>query len=204
MQSESNMLEEPSTVPQMSAKGLVRRVGRVERWLKKGFGFIIDIGEVVCDDTSYGWKKDQMTGSKIFVYHNALVTQSDQVFHRLFSFEYVEYSIDTSRPTRDGRPQAFNVTGLQRQLLLCDLNATNEDDDVDASGTTGAAAVKKHHQPPQVPGIPSGATVVYYMPPPQQPHLTHKYHQQLQPQQHHQQISEPKYLTPISGIPVPK
>lgn len=181
----------------------VRRIGRVERWLRKGYGFIIDLGEVNATEKSYGWTRDEISNTKIFVYHNALVSQSDQVFHRLFAHEYVEYTIDTSRPTRDGRHQAFNVTGLQRQVLLCDLNTNNDEDDtpqppqqpprVNQRYQHTQHAHAQHAQTRRGAAAafmpPPGATVVYYVP-------------GVQPQV--PQSAEPSYVMPMSGIPVPK
>jgi hypothetical protein len=196
----------PAVVVPPQQQQRTRRVGRVERWLRKGFGFIIDIGGVAAsaDNSSYGWIKDNITDSKVFVYHNALVSQSEQIFHRLYAHELVEYTIDTTRDTRDGRYQAFNVTGIRGGLLLCDLNANNNEEDEPASAprhqsnnnnnrrhqTQNRNRQPRPHAPVQQSFVPPGATVVYYMP---QPAV------QAPPQ-----AAEPSYVMPISGIPVPK
>lgn len=187
----------------------LRRIGRVERWLRKGYGFITDIGAVTQTDNSYGWTKDTISNSKVFVYHNALVSQSEQIFHRLYAHELVEYTIDTSKATRDNRFQAFNVTGLQGDLLLCDLNsASDEGQDEEpvvrsrapannrrpAGGRSGQQQQQQHQHPrAQAPAFvpPAGATVVYYVP-------------QQGPIQAPPQAAEPSYLMPMSGIPTPK
>ena len=196
------------TQPKESQNQPLRRVGRVERWLRKGYGFITDIGAVNRTDNSYGWTKDTISNSKVFVYHNALVSQSEQIFHRLYAHELVEYTIDTSKATRDNRFQAFNVTGLQGELLLCDLNSTNDDgQDEEPVVQRSRAPNNNNRRPPIQRGQqqqqhqqqqhqqqrgaafvpPAGATVVYYV-----------------PQQGPTQAAEPSYLMPMSGIPTPK
>lgn len=194
--SDSSLTVSVATTPSnaQSQPAQQRRIGRVECWLNKGYGFIIDLGEVqISTDTpSYGWKSDSISGNKVFVYHNALVSQSEQVFHRLFAHEYVEYTLDPSRPTRDGRYQAFNVTGLQRQLLLCDLNANDDSRGVPQNKSSSSRRQPQPQPTPQIPGLPPGATVIYYVPQPAAGPLVP------------QQTSEPSYLMPMSGIPVPK
>lgn len=187
----------------------IRRVGRVERWLRKGFGFIIDLGVLQSDNQKYGWTLDEISGTKVFVYHNALKSGSDQVFHRLFAHEYVEYSIDKTLPTRDSRYQAFDVTGLGRSPLLCDLNNSDEPDSQSPPPQrqqTRSRPIQKQHQQHQSHHQqqhhhhqqPAPQTVVYYVPagtvipgvpfPPQQQSVA----------------QEPAYVMPTSGIPVPK
>lgn len=197
----------------------IRRVGRVERWLRKGYGFIIDLGRLAEDDnTTYGWVADEMSGSKAFVYHDALRTQSEHTFHRLFAHEYVEYNIDTSLPKRDGRSQAFAVTGLAGLQLLCDLNATEDesgeggnsgnnqnrrrnspDNRQRRGGNTGNRQQRRNggggggggnnHNSPQ-------PTVIYYVPTTGLPGGI--------PGGVPGAASEPSYVMPASGIPVPQ
>lgn len=197
--------QQQQEVPQQNQP--LRRVGRVERWLRKGYGFITDIGAVTRTENSYGWTKDTISNSKVFVYHNALVSQSEQIFHRLYAHELVEYTIDTSKATRDNRFQAFNVTGLQGELLLCDLNSNNNDQEDEpepvvqqrsrAPNNNSRRPVQRGQQHPrgqQQPAAfvpPAGATVVYYVP-------------QQGPIQPPPQAAEPSYLMPMSGIPTPK
>jgi hypothetical protein len=199
------------TTPTTSETTQMRRIGRVERWLRNGYGFINDLGLVDTDDahSHYGFRRDQISGSKVFVYHSALVTQSDHVFHRLFAHEYVEYTLDPARPRSepDGRYQAFNITGLQRQALLCDLTAT---DNQHQQHPQYQQYHQQHHnhghvQLPQrharahrsqgLPRIPSGArTVVYYV----------NADSRSAPAIPQTRPDEPQYVLPVNGIPVPK
>jgi hypothetical protein len=205
----NNVVEQTQPQPQESQNQPLRRIGRVERWLRKGYGFITDIGAVTQTDNSYGWTKDTISNCKVFVYHNALVSQSEQIFHRLYAHELVEYTIDTSKATRDNRFQAFNVTGLQGGLLLCDLNSNNNDDQEDEPVVQRSRAPNNNNnrrpvqrgqqqhqqqrgqQQPAAFVPPAGATVVYYVP-------------QQGPIQPPPQAAEPSYLMPMSGIPTPK
>lgn len=192
------------TVAQPAPSNKIRRVGRVERWLSKGYGFIIDLGRLNVDANSYGWIKDEHSDSKAFVYHDALNSQSQQVFHRLFAHEYVEYDIDTSLQQRDGRYQAFAVSGLSGSKLLCDLNASAADEE-----EAGVAVAQP--QPPQTHSdrrsrnpprrqynnnhqTAAPAQIIYYVPttglPGGIPNAAAS--------------SEPSYVMPSSGIPVPK
>ena len=212
---QTKQTEQTEQTDQMTS---MRRVGRVERWLRKGYGFIHDLGRLITNESStcYGWTQDAISGSKVFVYHNALASQSDQVFHRLFAHEYVEYSIDTSRPTRESRHQAFDVTGLCRSLLLCDLNIPDEE----TSQASQASQTSQTSQAPQAPttnrsqGRQSRAKNA-----PQQRQQQQQQQQQQPPQTvvYYVQAGttfpfapppqipqEPVYAMPTGGIPVPK
>lgn len=207
-----------------------RRVGRVERWLRKGYGFIIDMGRLDADDTKWGFVKDDMSGQKAFVYHNALRSDSEDVFHRLFANEYVEYNIDLERPRRDGRLQAFDVSGIYGSELLCDLNAAAAAaEESEENSTPVVTRSRRSHtggpggnggpttrntgghgggglMPSFVP--PAGATVVYYVPAPGSggqvvPSVPSGLPQAF-PASAQQSASEPSYVMPASGIPVPK
>jgi hypothetical protein len=192
-----------------------RRVGRVERWLRKGYGFIIDMGRLDdSDDSRYGWVKDELTGEKAFVYHNALQSDTENVFHRLFANEYVEFSVDLNRPRHDGRLQAFKVTGINGSELLCDLNAAaaaaDENSEAMSSNNNNMRSRRSQTVSTGVPPMGANVQYVYYVPAPQQalPQAT------MMPQQAQQQgfppvmggggASEPSYVMPASGIPVPK
>jgi hypothetical protein len=201
-----------------------RRVGRVERWLRKGYGFIIDMGRLETDDTRYGWVKDDLSGEKAFVYHNALKSDTENVFHRLFANEYVEFTIDLDRPRRDNRLQAFDVTGINGSELLCDLNAAaaaSESEDGSATPVSrsrrstggGGGGGGGGNTPNFVPGgaPPPGATVqyIYYVPtpgsgaPPTGQQATGQVPQGFPPTAQ-SASAEPSYVMPASGIPVPK
>jgi hypothetical protein len=136
--------------------GSQRRVGRVEKWLPKGFGFAVDHGRLDTSGTpntglaprtprffvsrltvyfSFGWVADEFSGSAIFIYHTNLVSDQAETFHRLFANEWIEYNVDFSQPQREGRSQATRVTGIAGSKLLCDLNLRHDD-----SGSAGSAA----------------------------------------------------------------
>jgi len=183
-----------------------RRVGRVERWLRKGYGFIIDLGELDADESRYGWTSDERTGDKAFVYHNALKSDTENVFHRLFANEYVEFTIDFSLPSRSGRLQAFDVTGLKGTELLCDLNAAAAalEENEENVQRRNQQQRQQRQQVQQVQQAPPGATVqyIYYVPtngnnvvPPQPTGF---------PPLASSGTTEPSYVMPVSGIPVPK
>lgn len=195
-----------------------RRVGRVEKWLRKGYGFIVDMGRLETDAAtgSYGWVRDDSSGRKVFVYHNALKSDTENVFHRLFANEYVEFTIDLDRPQRDNRLQAFDVTGLQGGELLYDLNASaaaaaeeGEDGGGSAPRVSAPRSRRSHtttggqQAPSFVP--PAGATVVYYVPAPggAVPQPTAVPVQGFPPVAA-SSSAEPSYVMPASGIPVPK
>ena len=194
-----------------------RRVGRVERWLRKGYGFIIDLGLLETDESkkSYGWIKDELSAEKAFVYHNALKSDTENVFHRLFANEYVEYTVDFDRKRRDGRLQAFEVTGLAGGELLCDLNAAAADENASESFSVPQVCSRRSHTlgsanipsfmsvQGQPTGPPTGATVVYYVPVPgARMNATSSSDQSFPPMA--ASVSEPSYVMPASGIPVPK
>ncbi len=207
----------------------IQRIGRVERWLRKGYGFIIDLGCVHNDGKTYGWTQDSISGSKHFVYHNALNSDSAQVFHRLFAHEYVEYTIDTSLPMRDSRLQAFNVSGLAGSLLLCDLNNAeegNEQSDISQPVAQQIAQVPQQ-QVAQVAQVPPqqrlrGNNNNRNRQPPFQRHQTSRPNNQQPSSQPifvylpagapipgfpfppQPAAQEPNYVWPTSGIPVPK
>jgi len=186
-----------------------RRVGRVERWLRKGYGFIIDLGRLDTDESrqSYGWIKDELSGEKAFVYHNALKSDTENVFHRLFANEYVEYNVDLERKRRDGRFQAFDVTGLERGDLLCDLNAAADES---SSEAPQARSRRSQHNTNSTPSFvsaqapPAGATVVYYVPVPARGGGAPSAIQSFPAMTASNSVSEPSYVMPASGIPVPK
>lgn len=71
-----------------------RRVGRVKKWLTKGYGFVTDLGHLDTVNTAnsgYGWIADEHTGKDVYVYHNDLLCDKDKgTYHRLFANEYIE------------------------------------------------------------------------------------------------------------------
>jgi hypothetical protein len=197
-----------------------RRIGRVERWLRKGYGFVIDMGCLdSADDTRYGWTRDSISGQKIFVYHNALKSQSQNVFHRLFTNEYIEYQVDPSRPRKNGRLQAFEVSGMNGSELLCDLNAAaaleseqqhpqqqqqQQQQPRQRHQQRGAIPQQQQQQQPLQP--PANATVqyIYYVPAPAPNDGGPPAPSSFPPLSHTVASSEPSYVMPSSGIPVPK
>lgn len=189
-----------------SSTTATRRVGRVERWLSKGYGFVIDMGKLNVDDTGnvYGWTKDEMTGEKVFIYHSDLRSPRDDVFHRLFANEYVEYTIDPALPKRNERYQGFDVSGLDGSELLCDLNAAATDTSNTGNTNTTRTRTKKQQAPQANFVPPPNATVVYYVPqsvpqsaPPQVAPTSF-------PAVQATNASSPDYVMPTGGIPIPK
>lgn len=229
MSSENNVKENPDSTSSSNTTGTQRRVGRVERWLRKGFGFITDMGRLEQTDTYYGWVKDKLSGEKVFVYHNALKSNTENVFHRLFANEYVEFTIDLGRSRRDERFQAFDVTGINGSELLCDLNAAAaEAENYEGGPTPKNTPVTKTRrsytrrsqfsdytaQQPQPSLIgfggapPPGATVqyIYYVPQPTSGSVGGEPQPFVQgfPPSAATTHAEPSYVMPASGIPVPK
>lgn len=83
----------PAATAAPAATGPERRVGRVERWLNKGYGFVSDLGRLDTSsspNTGYAWISDNHSGTPIFIYHSNLQSEQETTFHRLFANEYIE------------------------------------------------------------------------------------------------------------------
>jgi len=82
------------TLDNTGINGPQRRVGRVKRWLNKGYGFVTDLGRLDTVNTAnsgYGWIVDEHTDKDVYVYHNDLLCDKDRgTYHRLFAHEFIE------------------------------------------------------------------------------------------------------------------
>lgn len=177
---------------------LQRRCGRVEVWLRKGYGFVDDLGLVTqSEEGSFGWTRDELSGSKVFVYNAHIVlseeAQDANVRRQLSNNEFVTYDVDPNDEGENGRLQAQNVRGLNGLPLDVEINANRPE------AKKRQSRQRQSIVPPRNNRQPAQQIIYYVTQPPGQPFTPAPAFppNPVLPK-------EPEFILPTSGMPVPK